>query len=325
MIMGFRMTQLLYVAAKLNLADQLANAPQEAEQLALAVGVDPPSLRRVLRALASVGLLVETNGTFALTLLGELLRTDVPGSVHGVAALYGEEWLWRAYGRMLHSVQTGQPAFAHVHGVSFYEYLNQEPEAAVEFQQAMSEYSRLETAAIVAAYDFSGRATVVDVGGGQGTLLATLLSAHEGLSGVLFDLPDVVAGADAVFTQAGVGSRAAWVGGDFFSALPPGGDIYLLKSVLHNWEDDAAMRLLRCCRRAMAPRARLLIAERIVPSENAPSEAKLFDINMLVVVGGRERTEAEYRELLAASGFAVVRVITTDSPLSLIEGQPLAR
>jgi hypothetical protein len=319
LIMGFRTTQLLYVAARLNLADKLANAPQEAEPLAAAVGADPLSLRRVLRALVSMGLLVETNGIFSLTSLGELLRRDVPGSVHGVAVLYGEDWLWRAYGRMLHSVQTGQPAFAHVHGLSFYEYLEREPDAAEDFQDAMSEYSRLEAAAIAAAYDFSGPATVVDVGGGQGTLLATLLKANADLSGVLFDMPAVVSGSAAVFRESGVASRASAVGGDFFSALPSGGDVYLLKSVLHNWEDGDAKRLLLSCRRAMMPRARLLIAERVVPVDNAPSEAKLFDINMLVIVGGRERTEAEYRELLAASGFALIRVIPTDSPLSLIE------
>ena len=223
MIMGFRTTQLLYVAAKLNLADHLANAPQEADQLARAVGVDPPSLRRVLRALTSVGVLVETNGTFALTSLGELLCSNVPGSIYGVAALYGEDWLWRAYGRMLHSVQTGQPAFAQVHGMPFYEYLDREPGAAADFQRAMSEFSRLEAAAIASVYEFSGRTTVVDVGGGQGTLLATLLNAHEDLSGVLFDLPDVVAGAEAVFTKSGVASRASSVGGDFFRRFPPEG------------------------------------------------------------------------------------------------------
>jgi SAM-dependent methyltransferase len=324
MIMGFRMTQLLYVAAKLNLADQLATAPQSAHQLAHTVGADASSLRRLLRALAGAGLVVETNGTFELTAVGELLRRDRPGSLHAVAALYGEEWLWRAYGRMLHSVQTGEPAFTHVHGLSFYDYLSHDPTAAAQFQHAMSEYSRLEADAIAAAYDFSGHSTVVDIGGGKGTLLAKLLSAHGGLSGVLFDLPEVVLGADHVFTLAGVSSRASWVGGDFFSAVPHDGDLYLLKSVLHNWDDEAAARLLQCCHRAMGPHARLLVAERVVPADNAPSEAKLFDINMLVVVGGRERTEAEYRELFKRSGFALARVIPTNSPLSLIEAQPVS-
>lgn len=324
MIMGFRTTQLLYVAAKLNLAEHLATAPQEPEALARTVGAEPLSLRRVLRALASLGVLVETDGAFALTALGEQLRPDVPGSLHGLAVLYGDEWLWRAYGQMLHSVQTGRPGFDHVHGLPFYDYLNQVPAAATAFQTGMSEYSRLEAAAIAAAYDFGTHATVVDVGGGQGTLLATLLRAHPGVSGVLFDLPDTVASAGDAFTQAGVASRATCVGGDFFAAVPPGGDVYLLKSVLHNWPDDDAKRVLACCRRAMASHARLVIAERIVPSDNAASDAKLFDINMLVVMGGQERTEAEYQELLTAAGFDQCRVIPTNSPLSLIEARPAA-
>jgi SAM-dependent methyltransferase len=324
MIMGFRMTQLLYVAAKLDLADHLASAPQNADRLARNVGADAPSLRRLLRALAATGLVVETDGAFELTAVGDLLRRDRPGSLHAVAALYGEEWLWRAYGRMLHSVQTGEPAFTRVHGVSFYDYLGRDPAAAAQFQQTMSEFSRLEADAIASAYDFSGQSTLVDIGGGQGALLARLLGAHEGLSGVLFDLPEVVPGAEEVFSRAGVRSRATWVGGDFFTAVPRDGDLYLLKSVLHNWDDEAAARLLRCCHRAMRPHARLLVAERVVPADNAPSEAKLFDINMLVVLGGRERTEAEYRELLERSGFALSRVIPTSSPLTLIEARPLS-
>jgi SAM-dependent methyltransferase len=186
----------------------------------------------------------------------------------------------------------------------------------------MATYSRLEAAAIVAAYDFPDGATVVDVGGGQGTLLAAILREHPSLMGVLFDQPDVVARAEQVFRTAGVAPRATCIGGDFFSAVLPAGDLFLLKSVMHNWDDDAAERLLQSCRRAMRPDARLLIAERIVPNDNAPSEAKLFDINMLAIVGGRERTEAEFQRLLQKSGFSLARVIATKSPLSVIEAQP---
>ena len=237
--------------------------------------------------------------------------------------LYGEEWLWSVYGRMLHSVQTGEAAFAAVHGARFYEFLDTHPEPATQFQAAMGAFSHLEAAAIAEAYDFAGRSTVVDVGGGNGTLLAVLLTAYPSLHGVLFDQPSVVSDAERVFTDAGVSARAHWIGGDFFSELPSGGDVYLLKSVLHNWTDSDARRILECCHRAMAPGARLLVAERIVPADAGPSEAKLFDINMLVVLGGRERTEADYRRLLEVSGFTVRRVIGTKSPVSVIEAERL--
>ena len=322
MIMGFRVTQLLHVAASLRLADHLAGTPQAAAALARSVGADESALRRILRALVGLGILDETDGTFALTTLGQLLRRDLPDSLHGLAVLYGDDWLWRAYGQMLHSALTGDSAFAHVHGASFYEYLDRNSRAAAQFQDAMATYSRLEAAAIAEAYDFPASATVVDVGGGEGTLLAALLSAHPSLSGVLFDQPAVVARAERVFAAAGVAARATWAGGDFFSSILPDGDVYLLKSVVHNWDDEAAERLLKSCRRAMRPGARLLIAERVVPSDNAPSEAKLFDINMLVIVGGRERTEAEHRRLLERSSLTLARVIATKSPLSLIEAQP---
>jgi hypothetical protein len=277
-----------------------------------------------MRALTSLGILTEAGGgRFGVTALGQLLGLDVPNSLSAMAILYGEEWLWTAYGRMLHSVRTGETAFAEVHGVSLFEFLDRHPDAAAQFQAAMNAYSRLEVSAIADAYPFPANATVVDVGGGHGTLLAALLTADASLNGVLFDQPAVVAEAVRVFADAGVSSRSTVVGGDFFSELPSRGDLYLLKSVLHNWPDGDAERILRCCRRAMSPRARLLIAERIVPAGDAPSEAKLFDINMLVILGGKERTEEEYRELLARAEFALVQMIPTKSPLSLIEAQPL--
>jgi SAM-dependent methyltransferase len=276
-----------------------------------------------MRALTGIGIFTETDGSFALTAIGQLLRRDVAGSLNGVAALYGEEWLWSVYGRTLHSVQTGEPAFAGVHGMSFYEFLDTHPGPATQFQSAMGAFSRLEAAAIAEACDFAGSSTVVDVGGGNGTLLAVLLAAYPSLHGVLFDQPRVVSDAERVFAESGVSARARWVGGDFFSGLPSHGDVYLLKSVLHNWTDADARRILACCHRAMAPGARLLVAERIVRTDAGPSEAKLFDINMLVVVGGRERTEAEYRRLLEVSGFTVRRVIGTKSPVSVIEAERL--
>ena len=324
MIMGFRVTQMLHVAARLNLPGHLMEGPQSAEHLAARIGADATSLHRFMRALTSLGILTEAGGgRFGVTALGQLLGPDVPNSLSDMAILYGEEWLWTAYGRMLHSVRTGETAFAEVHGVSLFEFLDTHADAAGQFQAAMNAYSRLEVSAIVDSYTFPANATVVDVGGGQGTLLAALLTVHPSMTGVLFDQPAVAAEGERVFADAGVSSRATVVGGDFFAELPSRGDLYLLKSVLHNWPDGDAERILHCCRLAMSPRARLLIAERIVPAGNAPSEAKLFDINMLVVLGGKERTEEEYRELLARAGFSLLQVIPTKSPLSLIEAQPL--
>jgi hypothetical protein len=223
---------------------------------------------------------------------------------------------------MLYSVQTGQPAFEHIHGQSLFDYLHDHSTAATLFHEAMSGYSTQEASAILAAYDFSDVTMVVDVGGSHGAFLAALLQAYPHLSGVVFDLEPVVTGAQALLAQTGVAGRAKCVAGNFFTAVPGGGDLYFLKSVLHNWDDAASVSILRTCRQAMAEHARLLVTERVVALGNTPVEAKLFDINMLVVVGGQERTEREYRALFRAAGFNLTRIIPTRSPLSLIEGVP---
>jgi hypothetical protein len=323
LIMGFRSTQLLYVSARLGLADRLESGPQTAQQLAPQVGAAPRALHRLLRALAGLGIFAEgADGAFALTAAARLLQTEAPGSLRPLALLYGADWLWRAYGDLLHSVRTGAPAFAHVHGQSFYDHLQEHPAAGAVFQAAMSGMSAQESAAILAAYDFAPTQSVIDVGGGQGALLAALLQAHPHLAGVVLDLSPAIAGAKALLAAAGLTARATCVAGDFFTAVPKGGDLYLLKSVLHNWDDADAVAILRNCRQAMAGSARLLVIERVIPEGNGPSEAKLFDINMLVTVGGQERTESEYRTLLDRAGLALARVIPTSSPLGLLEAVP---
>lgn len=323
LIMGFRTTQLIHVAAKLGLVDRLRQGSQTAAQLAAAVDAEPRALHRLLRALAGLGIFAETaDHGFTLTPLARLLQADAPGSLRDLAVLYGEEWLWQAYGRLDFSVATGRPAFTQVHGQPFYDYLRDHPAAGAVFDAAMSGYSKLEAEAILAAYDFSGVARVVDVGGGQGALAAALLRAHAHLSAVVLDLAPAVAVAEGRLAAAGLADRATCLAGDFFTAVPPGGDLYLLKSILHNWSDDDAVRILRSCRRAMADRARLLVIERVLPAGNAPAEAKLFDINMLVVVGGAERTLPEYRGILEAAGFSLARILPTQSPVSLIEAVP---
>jgi hypothetical protein len=244
----------------------------------------------------------------------------VPGSLRSLALLYGEDWLWQAYGRTLYSVQTGRPAFEHVHGQPFFDYLDDHPAAAALFHAGMSGYSAHEAPAILAHYDFSGISRVVDVGGGQATLATALLHAYSGLSAVILDLEAAATSARRALAAAGVADRGTFVAGDFFTSVPAGADLYVLKSVLHNWDDAAAVRILRRCREAMAADARLLVIERVVPPGNAPAEAKLFDINMLVVIGGRERTEREYRALFEVAGLSLSRVIPTGLPLSLVEG-----
>jgi predicted O-methyltransferase YrrM len=321
LIMGFRVTQLIHVAAKLGLADLLRAGPQTLDMLVGACRADPRALYRLLRALASLGIFAKSaDGAFRLTPMAELLRSDVPASMAPLALLYGEDWLWRSYGRMLHSVRTGEAALEQTLGQPLYEYLKDHPPAAAQFHQAMSAYSARELAAIRQAYDFSGATRVVDIGGGHGVLLAALLQAHAHLSGVLFELPTAIAEARRRLADAGLADRASCVAGDFFTAVPTGGDLYLLKSVLHNWDDAASCHILHSCSRAMGEGARLLVIERVIPTANAPSEAKLFDINMLVVTGGKERSLSEFAALFRSAGLALTRIVETASPLSLIEG-----
>lgn len=326
LIMGFRVTQLIYVAAKLDLAEHLSRAPREAPELALSLGVDAGALYRLLRALASLGVFVESSeGRFEMTPAAELLRRYAPGSLRSTAMLYGDELVWRAYGRLSHAIETGGSAFEHVYGQPFYDYLGEHPDSAALFHEAMTGFSELEAAAIMAAYDFSTVGLVVDVGGGQGALAAALLRTHPYLQAVIFDRTPATPETQKLFALSGIAGRGKFIEGDFFTAVPNGGGLYLLKSILHNWHDPAAATILERCRDAMAIDARLLVAERVIPPGNAPSEAKLFDINMLVTVGGRERTEVEYAALLRSAGLELTKVTPTRSHLSLVEATRLDR
>jgi hypothetical protein len=323
-IMGFRDTQLMYVAAKLGFADHIARKPLTAAELADAVGGEPRAVYRLLRALASRGVFAETSdGRFEMTPLAEFLRRDGQRSLRSTAMLYGDELLWRAYGRLSYSVETGKSSFEEVYGEPFYEYLHKHPVSAQPFHDAMTGFSAQEEAAILEAYDFSALRLIVDVGGGQGGLASALLREHSALRAVIFDGTPPREATRQSFAQSGVSARATFTAGDFFSTVPQGGDLYLLKSILHNWDDTAAITILSRCREAMPDHGRLLIAERIIPGGNAASEAKLFDINMLVSLGGQERTEAEYATLLAKSGLKLMRTIPTKSHLSLIEAGPI--
>jgi O-methyltransferase/methyltransferase family protein len=323
LIMGFRSSQMIYVAAKLAIADRLEGRPQTADELASAVGAEPRALYRLMRALASIGIFAETEEKrFELTPVGRLLQSSAAGSLRSTALVYGDDVFWSTYGRMLHSVQTGRPAFDQCHGEPLFRYLETHPATAALFHDAMSGFSEQETSAILAAYDFSDFAHVVDVGGGHGALVAALLGAHAHLRAVVFDLELAARGAQELLSEAGLAGRTTVTAGDFFRAIPAGGDLYLLKSVLHNWDDAAAVNILRNCRAAMAGHAKLLVIERVIPAAPGPSEAILFDINMLVVLGGQERTQQEYAELFRAADLVLTRVIATRSPMSLVEGVP---
>jgi tRNA A58 N-methylase Trm61 len=233
--------------------------------------------------------------------------------------MYGEDWIWDVYGRTLHSVMTGSPAFEHVHDCSLFEYMRQNSAAAATFNRGMTAFSEQEAAAILRAYDFSGTSTIVDVGGGQGALLAAILKAHPQARGVLLETSNVIESAREALARAAVADRCSLVAGDFFAAIPRSGDIYVLKSVLHNWDANRSVAILQNCRRAIDDTGRLLVIERLVPDGRQPSEAKLFDMNMLVMVGALERTTTEYRALFQKSGFELARVIPTGAAVSVLE------
>jgi len=282
LLWGYQRTQLLYVAAKLGIADLLVTGPRSTEELAAATGTHAPSLYRLLRALAGHAVFAEQeDGRFELTPLAALLQTDSPDSMRAMALAEGEDF-YAVWGELLHSVRTGETAFARVYGMANWEYRAQNPEANARFNAYMGDLTRQKAAAVVTHYRFPERGTVVDVGGGDGTLLAAILRAYPHLRGVLFDVPHVVAQAEAVLAAAGVADRCARVGGDFFADVPPGGDRYLLATVLHDWGDDRAADILRTCRRAMTPGATLLVIERVMPGRNVPSMAKLRDMHMLI-------------------------------------------
>jgi len=320
-------TRAIYVAAKLGIADLLHSGPQTAEQLAAATGSHAPSLYRVLRALASVGIFAEDDeGRFTPTPLSDCLRRDVRGSVRGMALLFfGAKFHYDAWGDILHSVQTGGTAAEHLHGVAPFEYFEQHPEDAAIFNEAMTSLSAAVGPAVVQAYDFSSFSTLVDIAGGHGNLLAAILEANPHMQGVLFDLPSVIEGAHAAIAARGLEERCQLVAGDFFEAVPAA-DGYILKNVIHDWDDERAIAILSNIRRAMADTGarKLLLVEFVVPPGNEPSLSKLIDLEMLLLPGGRERTEAEYRALFKAAGFELTRVVPTHSPVSIVEGVPVS-
>jgi hypothetical protein len=326
MMRGFQMTQLIYVAAKLGIADLIADGTKRSSDLADATGTHAPSLYRVLRALASVGIFAEDEqGRFGLTPLAQALRTGVPGSLRGAVLYNGDPVFQRVWGDLLHTVTTGENGFEHLYGMGAWAYREQNADLNAHFNAFMTEITGQDAEAIAAAYDFSGIKKLVDIGGGQGILIAAILQANPTLHGVVFDLPHVISGAQPVLSAAGVADRCELVTGDFFAELPEDlkSDGYILKSVIHDWDDADSLLILKNCRRAIQPQGKLLLVEHVIPVGNTPHPGKLSDINMLVVLGGKERTEAEYRILLADAGFRLTRIIPTQRGRSIIEAVPV--
>jgi SAM-dependent methyltransferase len=321
-LFGFRATRLISVAAELGLADLMADTPRGSGELAALTQSDADALHRLLRGLAQIGVFrQDPDGRFGLTPLGECLRSDVPGSQRAFARLLGHDAWWRAWGDLLHSVRTGETAFRHAHGKSLFDYLTDEPSFVPIFNAGMAASSTAVTQAVVAAYDFARFGTIVDVGGGTGSLLTAILRAHRQPRGVLFDLPVSRERAEAAIAAAGLTERCHFVGGDFFAGVPAGGDAYVLKQILHDWDDERSAAVLEQCRQAMAPGGTLLVVEYVLPAGNEPApDETLMDVTMLVFTGGRERSAAQYAELFGRAGLRLTRVVPTDSPHRIVEG-----
>jgi O-methyltransferase domain/Dimerisation domain len=324
MAAGGWVAQAVYVAAKLGIADLLESGPKSSAELAEKTSSHPESLYRLMRMLASLGVFAEdTKGLFALSTLADGLRTNAAISLRAFAIMLGEPMLWRPWGELLHSIRTGEAAFAHVFGGGLYDYLGQNPDAAVIFDAAITDRARQENAALIAAYDWWPD-TIIDVGGGQGSLLAAILGHAQNARGVLFEAPHVTETAAILIEQAGLTDRCGVVSGDFFEGLPANGNLYLMRRIVHGWSDDRARAILRNCRVAVREDGRLLVVEHVLAAGNAPSWGKLLDVQQLILsAGGRERTEAEYADLLNSAGFRLERIIPTTSTASLIEAMPV--
>jgi hypothetical protein len=321
MLTGYWISQAVYVAAKLGIADLLTAGPHSADDLAKRTQAHAPSLYRLLRALASVGLFREDGqGRFSLTPLAECLRSDLPGSQRAFAIMAGEEH-YRTWGDLLWSVRTGNMAFDKIYGMPVFDFLQKHPEQARVFDEAMVGVHGRETAAMIDAYDFSEIEVLADIGGGNGSLLTAVLKKYPTMRGVLYDLPGVTERAKVNIQASGLSERCQVTGGSFFESVPPGADVYLMRHIIHDWDDEKSTRILKNVHRAMGAAGRLLFVEGVIPPGNDPSFGKLLDLTMLVIPGGKERTEQEYRTIYETAGFRLTRIVPTEAEVSVIEGR----
>lgn len=321
MITGYWVSQAIYAAAKFSIADHLSDGPKSVEDLAQQSGANPDALYRLLRALASLGIFAEgAPRQFALTPLAEPLQANVPGSKRALALMSGDEQ-FRAWGEIEYSIQTGHKAFDKVFGQPIFDYLGQHPEKAKVFDAAMVGIHGRETDVILENYDFSGVSALADLGGGNGSQIIRILQRYPALHGILFDLPHVIERAKAPIEAAGVAGRCQLMAGSFFESVPAGASVYTLRHIIHDWDDEKSLTILRNCHRVMTADSRLLIIETIIPPGNDPFGGKLLDLVMLLIPGGKERTVEEYRELLGQAGFDLARVVPTNTELSVLEAR----
>ena len=323
-ISGFWISRAVYVIGKLGIPDLLQSGPKTAEELAAATKTHAPSLFRILRALVSVGVLSSREGgRFGQTPLSETLVTDAPGSLRWFAVSELGQEHYPAWGNLMHSVQTGEIAFDNFFGVDIWKYFNQNPEDAAVFNNSMSSVTAHTNEAIISLYDFSQFGTIVDVGGGHGGLITSILQKNPQVKGILYDAAEVIEGARPKIEAAGLADRVETVAGDFFKSVPAGGDAYVMKWIIHDWDDEKSNTILKNCRSQMPANGKLILVDSVVPETNEPHFSKFIDLNMLVMTGGKERTEKEFAQLLADAGFKLLRVIPTDLPTSIIEAEPV--
>jgi hypothetical protein len=318
----FMVTRALMVAAELGVFDLMADGPRPVEELAAATGSQAPSLRRLLRLLAAGGALTEVEpGSFGTTELGACLASDHPVSMRSLFRMINGPLLGFAIDGVDHTVRTGERAEEKVLGMALFEFLAKHPEQGALFDAAMTDFGRQFTGAVMAAYDFSGIRRLVDVGGGHGFFLTCVLLANPAMTGMVFDQPHVIEGARVAFAQAGLSDRAEVMAGDFFEAIPPGADAYSFKWIIHDWPEDQALAILRNTRAAIPAEGKLLLLECVLPEGDEPHFGKVLDV-FLMPIGGIERTEAEYADLLDRAGFRLTRVVPTLSPMSVVEAVP---
>jgi SAM-dependent methyltransferase len=318
MAFAYSLSRCVYVAAKLGIADLLADGRKTVADLAAATGTNADALCRMLRALASSGVFIETEPrVFALTPVAETLRDDAPDSTRPMVLFLGDHMHESVYAELEYSVRTGKRAFDHVFGQPPFEYLTGHPDDAAVFNRAMGSFSSAQIPAILEAYDFGRFGSIADIGGGLGHLLRGILDRYAGPKGILFDLAETVAHAKGLPAD-----RCSFASGSFFESVPAA-DAHVMKHIIHDWDDESARRILENCRRSIAPNGRLLTIEMILPPMNEPGFAKLLDIEMLLIPGGRERTADEFRDLYAAAGFELTEIIPTRSPVAIIEGKPV--
>jgi len=321
LISGFWISRCIYVAAKLGISDLVKDGSRTAAELAAATGTDAPSLFRLMRALASVGVFSQdADSRFAITPLSETLRSDIRGSLRAFAMTELGEEHYPAWGELLHSVRTGEIAFNHAFGMPVWEFFAKHPDNANIFNDAMSGMTAQANEAILSQYDFAGIKTLVDVGGGHGGLITSILQSHPEMNGILFDSPQVIEGAKATVDASGVSDRCQLAAGNFFESVPDDGDAIILKWIIHDWNDEQSVAIMKNCHRALPENGKLILVEAVVPASNEPHFSKFIDLNMLVMTGGRERTEEEFRALYDAAGFRLTCVVPSDSPFSVIEG-----